>query len=106
LVVESKYIELLKALQSSKTSAQLFLNSSSFENGLKQATENGLSGISIYFDRIKAAQIGIAKEQGLLISVFGVNTWSKNKESILMSADYIQSDRIRHLVKIMEDLYE
>jgi hypothetical protein len=84
----------------------LFYNSPSFNEGLKISEENCLTGISIFIDLISEENIKLARSKRLKVCVYGANTWPKNKKALLMGPDYIQSDRIRHLVKIREDLYE
>ena len=60
--------------------------------------QNGFHGISIDYRMIDRKQVDQLHAQGYFVMVYGANTSSGNKQAVSLSPDFIQSDRLSHLL--------
>lgn len=100
--IESTDTSFIRILKKSDPTLKLFIYPSSFEQGLDIAKRMNLFGISTHNEHITAEQIKQAHENNLRITLWGINTDEDNLDAIYKSPDYIQTDRIIHLLKIFE----
>jgi glycerophosphoryl diester phosphodiesterase len=66
--------------------------------GLEIAKNTGFNGISIDYRKINRNQADQIHAEGFYVMVYGANTASGNKDAVALSPDFIQSDRLSHLV--------
>ena len=69
------------------------------ENGLTSIKSNGFNGISMDYRNITQNQVTQLHDQGFYVMVYGANTASGNKQATALSPDFIQSDRLDHLIQ-------
>ena len=100
--IESHNIDFLKKLQEINTDFKLFIYPSSFEKGLELAIDNDLFGITISTDDISKEQIETAHINNLYVAVWNTNSKNKNIEAVKKNPDFIQTDRVEHLIKILK----
>ena len=67
----------------------------------EKAIENGFYGITVDMDQVSATDVLKAHENNLRVALFGPDSKSKNIEAIKMQPDYIQSDALKHLDRIL-----
>jgi len=101
IYIESKSVSFLSHLQSIKPSYKLFIYPSSFEAGLDIASTMGLYGITISTDNITAGQVAQAHDVGLFVALWNTNSHKKNEDAILKNPDCIQTDRLGHLLGLL-----
>ena len=77
----------------------IYLN---FEYGFEVAKNLDLYGISISTNDISAEQIKQAHDEGIRVSLFGMHTTKKNLDAIKKNPDFLQTDRVKHLVKVLK----
>lgn len=100
IFVESKrkiYLEKLKAL---RPDWKLFFLAG-FEAGFDFAIDNDLYGMVMPKHFINKEQIAEAHNAGLRISLFDLKTKDDNLEAIDLSPDFLQTDKVKHLVKVL-----
>lgn len=68
------------------------------EKGFEIVKTRGLNGISIDYRKINRNQVDLLHDHGYFVMVYGANTSSGNKEAVSLSPDFIQSDRLGHLL--------
>ena len=98
--IESKkkpYLEKLKMLRPELK--LLFLES--FEKGFEYAKEKELFGLVMPKHFISKEQVQEAHAAGLRISLFDLKTKNDNLDAIELSPDFLQTDRVKHLVNIL-----
>ena len=100
--IESQDKNFLLKLKKINPEYKLYIYPSSFQEGLETATSIGLYGITISTKIITKEQIQIAHENNLHITIWGIHTVNKNKEAILKNPDHIQTDKVKHLVKLLK----
>jgi glycerophosphoryl diester phosphodiesterase len=100
--IESQSIDFLNLLKFKQPSYKLFIYPSSFEAGLNIALSNGFTGITISTKKISAEQIKIAHDNNLLIAIWSIHSKSDNKEAIKKNPDFIQTDRLKNLIKLLK----
>ena len=74
----------------------------SFEKGFEFAQEMDLYGMIMPKHFITKEQIQEAHDAGLRISLFDLQTKSDNLEAIEMSPDFLQTDKVKHLIKVLK----
>ncbi len=100
LFIELSRKDLIRSLKTQHPSMNLFAYVD-FEEGLELATSLDLSGITISEDHISKQQVLQAHQQGVMIAVFNTRTKHDNWNAVEKNVDFIQSDRIRHLLRIL-----
>ena len=98
---ESKNSDFLLKVQYNNPNYKLFIYSLSFEDGLNKAIDLGLYGISISTQNITKEQISLAHSHYLFVSIWNVNSNQCNITAINKNPDFIQSDRIFHLLDLL-----
>ena len=102
IYIESQSEEFLKLFKSKKPNYKLFIYPSSFESGLDIAQSLNLYGITISTRNVTKEQIKIAHNNNLRVAVWNTHSKSANEEAINKNPDFIQTDRVRHLIKLLK----
>lgn len=100
--IESMDKDFLDRLGNRRPDYKLFIYPESFETGLNTALESGLTGITISVHDISAEQIKTAHQNNLLIAVWNVHTESDNIDAINKNPDFIQTDKVENLIKLLK----
>jgi glycerophosphoryl diester phosphodiesterase len=100
LLIESQDTTFLRILQKKRSGLKLFIYPSDFNNAMDIALSMKLYGITIHTDLIDAKQVKFAHDNGIRVTLWGINTENKNVEAVLKSPDFIQTDKPIHLLKI------
>lgn len=100
--LESQRTYLLDALRLRIPGAQLFLYPPDFETGFTIANRLDLKGITIDMAKIGAAQVQLAHDSGLWVSLWNVESCAQNEDALRRSPEIVQSDRVGHLVGLLE----
>ena len=100
ILIESQDTSFLRILQNKRSGLKLFIYPPDFETGFKIAQSMGLFGITIHTDYISAEQVKLAHQNNLRITLWGINSQNGNVDALLKSPDYIQTDKIIHLLKV------
>lgn len=101
VLIESVNKKFLNILQQKRKGLKLFIYPVSFEKGLEIAENLNLFGISFDMEYISKEQSEIAHSKGFRIALWNIQTQHENMEAIEKNPDYIQTDKIRHLVKTL-----
>ena len=100
--IESQSVDFLKQIQLKNPNYKLFIYPSSFESGLKIAEELNLYGITISTRDITKEQIQIAHTAQKRVAIWNTHSYSANVEAVSKNPDFIQTDRVKHLVKLVK----
>jgi glycerophosphoryl diester phosphodiesterase len=100
--IESQSVEFLTAFKNTKPDYRLFIYPSSFESGLDIALSLGIFGITISTHDISKEQIEIAHNNNLFVAIWNTHSETDNIESIHKNPDYIQTDKVKNLVKLLK----
>lgn len=76
--------------------------SGEFENALSTATELDLYGILVSNDKITKAQIQQAHDEEIRVGTFGLLSKDDNLDGIDKSPDFMITDKLKHLVKVLK----
>ena len=101
IYIESKSETFLSNLQSLGSSYKLFIYPVSFEAGLAIASTMGLYGITISTENITAEQVAQAHDAGFFVAIWNTNSQKRNEDAILKNPDCIQTDRLGHLLGLL-----
>lgn len=96
--IEFKRKDLIKSLISKRPDLKIFVYSD-FDLALKIVNEFQLQGITNSVDKISKEEVLKAHENGTMIAVFNTHSKSRNIEAIEKNVDFIQTDRLKHLIK-------
>jgi len=102
IYIESQSESFLKTVQQLNKNYKLFIYSNFFEEGLEIALKLNLYGITISTEDITKEQIEIAHNNNLLVAIFNTHSKNKNVEAVKKNADFIQSDKVKHLIKLLK----
>jgi glycerophosphoryl diester phosphodiesterase len=102
IFIESQSETFLSLLKSKKPAYKLFIYPESFESGLETALSIGLYGITISTRNITKEQIEIAHKSNLFVAIWNTETKSDNVEAIKKNPDFIQTDKVKYLLKLLK----
>ncbi len=102
VLIESTSVSFLKKLKIYGNNYKLFYYPSSFEQGLKVATDWHFYGITISTEQITRSQVETAHDNNLFVTVWGIHSRRKNVDAVAKNPDFIQTDRVKHLVKFLK----
>lgn len=100
-IIESGNILFLKKIREINPNAQTAIYPSDFETGLETAIKNNLYGISISNEIISKEQVANAHQNGIKVILWNVQTKSQNRKAIEKNPDYIQTDNVRSLERLL-----
>lgn len=98
--IESGDTNFLRILKIKDPQLKLFINPRTFDSGLEFADRVDLFGITIHHEKISKEEVSLSHQHNRRVAVWSVGTENENLEAIKKSVDYIQSDRLKHLLKI------
>ncbi len=99
--LELKREDMIMTMKMLRPELKIFVYSD-FYNGLHIAKKHQLQGIVVSLDKITKEQISEAHESGFMVTVYNVHSNKKNIEAINKNADIIESDNLKHLLKILK----
>jgi len=100
LLIESGDTAFLHMLQNKRDGLKLFIYPNNFDEGFQIAKAMNLFGIIMHTDYISSEQIKQAHDNGFRVTLWGMNSEQENVDAILKSPDFLQSDKIIHLLKV------
>lgn len=99
---ESGDSNFIRVLLNKKPNLNIFIYSHDFEDALVIANQMNLKGISIETDKASAEQIKSAHANNKQVTLWNVRTENQNIEAIEKNADHIQTDKLKHLLKVFD----
>ncbi len=103
IFIESQSTAFLRLIQQKRPGLKLFIYPASFEDGLRIAKEMDLYGITISYSKITAVQMEEAHANGFFVAVWNTHSNQKNIEAIEKNPDFIQTDKVKHLVSLLKE---
>ena len=73
-----------------------------FDSAFSIAKEFKLQGITIAVDRISKDEVLKAHNNGFMVAVYNAHSAGRNIDAINKNVDFIQSDRVKHLIKVLK----
>jgi len=102
-IVESQDLNFLNYIRNQLPDANTVFYPSEFESGIEIAIENNLYGISISNTKINREQVAFAHQNGIKVILWNVQTTSQNTDAIEKNPDYIQTDNVRSLARLLSN---
>ena len=99
--LELKRRDIIQAIKNKAPEINIFVYLD-FEPSFELINELGLQGITIAVDNITKNQVQQAHDNGTMVAVFNTNSKSKNIDAIEKNVDFIQSDRVKHLIRLLK----
>ena len=105
-LLESVYVEFrnessIIALQEIRPDIRQFIFNE-FEYGLSLAEQYNISGITISLNELSKERVELLHSRGIMIATFNTHSNKRNIEAIEYNVDFIQTDRLKHLIKILK----
>jgi len=100
--IESYNIDFLKRLQNKDARLKLFIHCNSYSDGLYAAQYVHLYGLTLDRLKISKDEITEAHKNNLHITLFNMSSENANIKAIEMSPDFMQTDKIEHLLKVLK----
>lgn len=92
----------IRLLLNKKPNLNIFIYSHSFDNALAIADKMNLKGLSIETDKVSKEQVNTAHAHNRQVTVWNIRTENHNIEAIEKNVDHIQSDKLKHLLKVFD----
>lgn len=99
--IEFKRTSLIKTLKNKRPGYKIFIYSN-FYRAIEIANKFELQGMTIPIDKVSKEQVLFAHSNGLMVAVFNTHSKSRNIEAIEKNVDFIQTDRVKHLIKLLK----
>jgi glycerophosphoryl diester phosphodiesterase len=100
--IECTNSDMLIEIRKNLPEARLFIYTDKFESAMKIATDLKLYGITLNMHNISLEQVRQAHSHNFRVSIFDQKNENDNLESIQLSPDNIQTDKLEHLLDILE----
>ena len=100
--IESNSVDFLKQLKLKDNTLPLFIYRDYFEEGMEIALDYDLYGITISTKNITRAQIEIVHNEGLFVAIWNVLSTDDNVEAIKKNPDFIQTDKLKNLIRLLK----
>ncbi len=97
---EFKRVDLIESLKEIRPDLNIFVYED-FDLGLEIVNKYSLQGITISVDNISKNEVTKAHDNGTMIAVFNAHSKKRNIDAIEKNVDFIQSDRVKHLIKML-----
>ncbi|WP_291721991.1 glycerophosphodiester phosphodiesterase [Bernardetia sp.] len=101
IYIELKDEEAIELLQNTHPNYQIFAYDN-FERALEKARKYKLKGITVQTSELTKENVELAQNEGLLVATLNTHSQNKNIEAVNKGVDYIQTDRVKHLIKILK----
>jgi glycerophosphoryl diester phosphodiesterase len=99
--IEFKRTDLIRSLKIIRSDLKIFVYKN-FDLALEVVNEYQLEGITISVDNISKNEVIKAHNNGTMVAVFNTHSKNRNIEAIEKNVDFIQSDKVKHLIKILK----
>ncbi|AFM05189.1 glycerophosphoryl diester phosphodiesterase [Bernardetia litoralis DSM 6794] len=101
IFLELKRTDLIESIQKERPNYQIFTYET-FEIALERAKKYNLRGIIVQTDYLTKEKVELAHNEGLLVATFNTHSETDNIEAINKGVDYIQTDKVQNLIKILK----
>ncbi|WP_338763124.1 glycerophosphodiester phosphodiesterase family protein [Bernardetia sp. ABR2-2B] len=101
IYIEFKRTDLIESLQNERPNYQIFVYET-FEIALEKARRYNLKGITVQNDDLTKENVEQAHNEGFLVATLNTHSKARNIEAINKGVDYIQTDKVKHLLKILK----
>lgn len=105
-LVENVYIEFkteksITTFQAIRPDIKQFIFTG-FEYALSLASQYNLTGITVSFEELTSERVELLHEKGFMVSTFNTHSKKRNIEAVELNVDFIQTDRVKHLIDILK----
>jgi len=100
-LAESSDYYLLRYLNKHLPALRLYVYCDDVASALEMNALVHLTGVTIDMEKVSASDIEVLHDHGLRVSLFNARTERLNSDAMMLSPDYIQTDRISYLMTIL-----
>lgn len=100
--IESRSEEFIRIMHDKAPALKLFYYADSYAEAVAKAAELPVAGITIAARNINRDEVALLHQRELLVATFGASTSSGNFDLIRLNPDIIQTDNVRHLVRVLK----
>ena len=105
-ISDKVYIELtrrdiIQNLRNKRPDIRIFANYD-FNSALELAEDFQLEGITVDLGNISVEQVSRAHSKNIMVAVFGASSKKKNRQAIEKNVDFIQTDKVKHLIRLLK----
>lgn len=99
--IEFKRTDLIESLQKERPDYQIFAYET-FEVAIQKARKYNLRGITVQTNNLTKENVEQAHQEGFLVATLNTHSKERNIEAINKGVDYIQTDKVKHLLKVLK----
>lgn len=101
--IELKRPDLVRALKKKRKGLLIFYYNEDFYKAIESAINLKLQGVTVPIQGLSPEKVKYAHEKGVMVSVFNTNSRSRNRRAIEMNVDFIQTDNLKYLTKLLKN---
>lgn len=101
ILVEVKREDIIKTFKELRPELKVFVYSD-YNSCIRLARQYQLQGLVIDVDNISKEQVKFAHDNGLQVAVLNANSPRRNREAIEKHVDFIESDNLKYLLKLLK----
>jgi|SRR5690554_580318 len=106
-LIENTYVEfkseiLIKELIEVRPDIKQFIYTN-YDYALSLAEQYNLHGITVAVDKLTHERVELAHSKNIMVATFNTHSHQRNITAVEHNVDFIQTDRLKHLLKILED---
>jgi glycerophosphoryl diester phosphodiesterase len=98
--IEFKRIDLIESLQKERPNYQIFVYAN-FEVAIEKARQYNLRGITVQTNNLTKENVEQAHLEEFLVATLNTHSKKRNIEAINKGVDYIQTDKVKHLLRVL-----
>ena len=95
-------VELIELFHTNRPNIPLFTYKQDLDEGIEVGLKYNAKGIVMSASSVSKSVVSRAHQDSLMIGVYGIHTKKGNVEMIENNVDYIQADKLKHLLKVLK----
>lgn len=99
--VSFKRTDMIESMQAKRPDILLMFYTD-FEQALQIAIDYNLPAISLDVSEISEADVQLAHDNGIMVAVYNTHTRGRNIDAIEMNVDFIESDMVGYLLRVLD----
>tara|TARA_B100000809_G_scaffold62197_1_gene58977 strand:+ start:2331 stop:3170 length:840 start_codon:yes stop_codon:yes gene_type:complete len=93
---------LIELFRENRADLPIFIYTKDLDEGIKVGLQYSAIGIVMPSSVVSGASINKAHQNQLMVAVYGIHTKAGNIDMIENNVDFIQSDKLKHLLKVLK----
>jgi glycerophosphoryl diester phosphodiesterase len=94
-------LEIIQLFYNNRPEIPIFLYTKNLDEGIEIGLKYNVKGLVMPASSVSASEVKRAHQNLLMIAVYGIHTKKGNIEMIKNNVDFIQADKLKHLLRVL-----